>query len=84
MTSADRHMKGECREVVGMHCHCSNEFNMPEGTRRACTVCEPGPKLREWRARLDAMLLPAEPGRIPACGYCGFPHDPDDPSGCGF
>lgn len=25
-----------------------------------------------------------EPGRIPACSYCGFPHDPDDPMGCGF
>jgi hypothetical protein len=39
--SADRHMSNRCREVVGNHCHCTLEYNMPEGTRRTCMVCEP-------------------------------------------
>lgn len=42
--SADRHMANRCREVIpsafGAHCHCTLEYNMPDGERRPCMVCD--------------------------------------------
>ena len=54
--SANRHITGNCREVVtgeygSRHCHCTLEASdLPEGTRNACQVCEPervGPVVRQ-------------------------------------
>ena len=38
----------------------------------------------DYIAEARARIAASEPGRMPACGFCGFIHDPDDVDGCGF